>query len=206
MVGSGEDPIARFNASLKSEGRASMDGFNLKENESNGHHETPQKDEEIKITDKKEEMDVGDDKTRVDNPEEMIQDGLKNIDEESKENEVTMQTPPKSEFAPSRVLRETPQRSAYRIKNLAKEESILNDRVTKDTPSNILTGCPGKTPKMLSAVPKDLLQEMNSERFTPRRIKSTKHFKDLLEKERVNFTKLNAYWSGCTEEDLAEEG
>jgi len=108
------------------------------------------------------------------------------------------------QLSPTHVLRCTPQRSAYHSKVLAEGENVKVELPLQRKPDTSTSECPAKLPMTPRAI--CLLQEMNSDGFTPRRIKSSRYFKDLLEKERKNFTIMNSDWTVYLEqEELTEE-
>ena len=111
----------------------------------------------------------------------------------------------KEQLSPTHVLRCTPQRSAYHSRVLAERTNIEVEMPFERNPDTSTSECPAKLPMKSRVI--CVLQEMNSDGFTPRRIKSTRYFKDMLERERKSFTVMNANWTSYLEQDeLTEEG
>ena len=76
----------------------------------------------------------------------------------------------------------------------------------KEVEMIVAKGCPGKTPKRHNTLPKHMVQIMDEERFTPRRIQSTSHFRRLVAGEREKFDNMNAVWTTyLNENELKEE-
>lgn len=201
VVAMGFDPIAMFNASSKSEEGQMMEGLKF---------------------DKKVSMDgscdKGDSNMKICRKGEGIinakveMDGSKKEDIELKKGEAN-RSPPQRPIMPVRVLRSTPQRVMARanLVNAEEGDSFDGTEPTNDadlkTPSRMVKGLPGKTPKRVTALPRHVTDEVDSERFTPRRIKSTKHFKQLAQNEREKFNGMNRSWQTYLEtEELKEEG
>ena len=190
-----DDPIAKFNASLKSDGNASLDGIMLKNNDSVKKQKTPMK-EKLGVVDRT----VGENGHTIEQ--------LRESKKMTRELMITKDTIENNanEVVPIRVLRDTPQRSAYHSKVFALDKNRKSKLSLGNLAASDMMECPIRTPTKSSMIPQ--LEELNSgSRFTPRRIKSTKYFKDLLEKEKTNFTTLNAHWTIYLEkEEQSEEG
>ena len=204
VIGVSEDPIAKFNASLKSDGKASTEGFISVGNNSVNTPKTPKAGQEQVSARTPGDNDFSSDEVLKDSivpgRGQMVvkQDAIGGC---------------KSEELPTRMLRSTPQRSTYHAKVLANNSDMKLNEFVESKAGNKSKSALGseinenvtRTPMKSNAI--SLLQEMNSDAFTPRRIKSTKYFKDLLEKERLNFIRMNENWKFYLEtEELSEEG
>lgn len=190
-IGSFDDPIAKFNASLKTESTGQSNGFksNRKLKETRSEESLLEKEKVIQIS-KQEEVFFEESQTASEMKLTTVIEGSKNDDD-----------------VPIRVLRNTPQRSGLVGKTMIKEKekNLEMKDIEMGTPNSKIKGLPGKTPKR--TLPKHLIEEVDADKFTPRRIKSTKHFKELVEKERENFNQMNAKWQAYLEaEQLEEEG
>eukprot|EP00112_Aurelia_sp_Birch-Aquarium-sp1_P025991 Seg895.4 transcript_id=Seg895.4/GoldUCD/mRNA.D3Y31 product="Disks large-associated protein 1" protein_id=Seg895.4/GoldUCD/D3Y31 len=120
-------------------------------------------------------------------------------------------------FIATRSLRCTPRRAAKQMeqsgssvkKEQAKEGQIRTEENIEEENEMkmfVAKGCPGKTPKRHHTLPKHMVQIMDEERFTPRRIQSTSHFRRLVAGEREKFDNMNAVWTTyLNENELQEE-
>lgn len=120
-------------------------------------------------------------------------------------------------FIATRSLRCTPRRAAKQMeqsgssvkKEQAKEGQIrTEENIEEENEMKMVVakGCPGKTPKRHHTLPKHMVQIMDEERFTPRRIQSTSHFRRLVAGEREKFDNMNAVWTTyLNENELQEE-
>ncbi len=81
-----------------------------------------------------------------------------------------------------------------------------NQPPESESPKTHIIAPPGKTPKRQKIL-RNLDLPLDSEGFTPRRIKSTAHFRKIVEVERQKLTRFNNEWNSVLSgENMAEEG
>ncbi|XP_065061870.1 disks large-associated protein 5-like isoform X2 [Rhopilema esculentum] len=180
------DPIAKFNESIKNENENSRNGskdiFDFTSNDVIAKF-----NEAVKI-DNGTEKDVkrmGSFLTSITvDPIEKFNSSLK--DESKKEQTDQVMHINKPSLTPIKADKQCKEPSDSKMEDLSEKQ--------------LLKGHPGKTPKKPSALPSHMLEEIGGGSFTPRRIQSTAHFRNLVNEERQKLGHMNNLWSSYLDE------